>query len=368
LKSADAKLQRWIDLIAALLRHHYGATLAELKVMIPGYGGDRAQATIDRMFERDKDELRAVGLPIRVRLEDTDEGQVQRYYMKASEMYLPYLALVGHGAGPPAHLPPVGYRSVPTLTFEPDELSALVRAARTTKAVGDPALTRDADSAIRKLTYDLGVALGAVIGESEQHAARIPEPAAAPTVGILGDALLRRKRVDFRYHSMNRDTTEDRIAEPYGLFFASGHWYLAGRDVAADGVRSFRVSRMHRVSANGKKPQSPDYQIPSDFHLAEHARAKEPWELGDEASREMIVEIRGNTGASIAARSLGSPVACEANQRLFRVRRIDSFARWIMSFVGDVVPVSPTELIEQYRAVLASTAALYEDADQTVSG
>jgi proteasome accessory factor B len=366
LKPSDAKLQRWIDLIAALLRHHYGATLAELKTMVPGYGGKRAQATVDRMFERDKDELRAVGIPIRSRLEDTDEGQDQRYYIKASEMYLPYLALVGR-AKASTRLPPPGYRTLPTLAFEPDELSALVRAAQKAKAVGDPALARDAESALQKLTHDLGLALGAVLGESEEHAVRIPERGGAPSVGVLGDALLRRKRVEFTYHSINRDATETRTVEPYGLFFASGHWYLAGRDAAADGLRSFRVSRMERVSANDKKPQSVDYEIPRDFHLSEHARSKEPWELGDDAPQEMIVEIRGTKGASVAARTLGEPVVGEPNRRCFHVRRIDSFARWIMSFAGDVVPVAPPELIEQYRTVLASTAALYNDAESAVS-
>ena len=94
------------------------------------------------MFERDKDELRALGLPIRVKDEETEDGMTQRYQIKASEMYLPYLALASRAAGSaPRPIPPAGYRTVPTLAFEPDELSALIRAARQTKAVGDPALS-----------------------------------------------------------------------------------------------------------------------------------------------------------------------------------------------------------------------------------
>ena len=92
-------------------------------------------------------------------------------------MYLPYLALASRSAGsaPAPRIPPAGYRTVPTLAFEPDELSALVRAVRQVKAAGDPALARDADSAMQKLSYDLGLALGAVAGESEDARARAPE-------------------------------------------------------------------------------------------------------------------------------------------------------------------------------------------------
>ncbi|MGH9886359.1 MAG: helix-turn-helix transcriptional regulator, partial [bacterium] len=340
MKPADAKLQRWIDLLAALLGHHFGATFADLKRLVPAYGKAKDPATLARMFERDKDELRALGLPIRVRDEETDEGLTQRYYMKAREVYLPFLALTARSAGgsPPPKMPPAGYRDVPTVEFEPDELSSLVSAAQCAKRVGDPALARDVDSAIAKLTYDLG--LGSAVGEYE-HAASIPEPGAAPAVSVLGEALLRRKSVSFVYHSMNRDVTEERSVEPYGLAFSNGHWYLVGRDVASDALRKFRVSRMERVRANAKKPQSPDYDIPADFDLAAYARAKESWELGQDDAEEMVVEVRNQSGASASVLSLGAAVAGEPARRQFQVRRLDSFVRWLMSFAGDVVPVSP---------------------------
>jgi proteasome accessory factor B len=357
MKSGDTKLQRWIDLTAALVSHRYGLTLDELKSVIPAYAGGQSQSTLERMFERDKDELRALGIPIRVRKEESEDGRSEHYYIKAKDLYLPYLALASQSAG--GTVPPAGYREVPKLTFEPDELSTLIRAARCAKAVGDPALTRDAELAISKLTYDLGVGLGSVAGESEKDAARVPDATSAPAVSILGDALLRRKRVSFVYHSMNRDATDERNVEPYGLFFSNGHWYLAGVDIALNELRKFRVSRMQRVSKNTKKPQTPDYEVPASFDLATHARSKESWELGEEDPIEMVVEIRADSGASMSLRTLGESVAGSADQRRFQVRRVDSFVRWIMSFAGDVVPISPPALVEHYRAVLSSTAEVY---------
>ena len=52
MKPADAKLQRWIDLLAALLRHHFGATFAELKKVVPAYGQGKDATTIARKFLR----------------------------------------------------------------------------------------------------------------------------------------------------------------------------------------------------------------------------------------------------------------------------------------------------------------------------
>jgi proteasome accessory factor B len=355
MKPADAKLQRWIDLLAALLRTHYGATFDELRSVVPAYGRSADDATIARMFERDKDELRALGIPIRVLTEDGEEGELRRYVVRAKEMYLPYLALAASTRS--TSVPPQGYRNLPTLTFEPDELRALLLAARRAKSVGEPTLARDAESAIRKLTHDFP--LGAVIADSGEHVAAPHDHAAAPTVATLGQALLRHKRVRFTYHSIHRDTTDARDVEPYGLFFLSGHWYLAGRDVALDEVRSFRASRMSDVAINSKKPQSADYEIPSAFSLAAHARAKEPWEIGDDMPEEMVVEIRGESGAIAAARSLGEAVPGAPLRRKFLVRRTDSFVRWLMSFAGEVVPVSPERLCAQYDAAIAATLAAY---------
>ena len=362
MKPADAKLQRWIDLLAALLRARYGVTLEELCAEVPAYGRDVSPATIERMFERDKDELRALGIPIRVLDEDSEDGEVKRYIVRAREMYLPYLALAASVSAAPARaakIPPAGYREVPTLSFEPDELSALLRAARRARSAGAPMLARDAESAIEKLTHDLGLPVGVVIDESGDGSVRVTDKRSAPAVAVLGAALLRNKRVEFDYRSMSRDATDRRSVEPYGLFFSSGHWYLAARDIALGEIRNFRVSRMTRVEMNDKKPQSVDYDIPRDFSLAAHARAKEPWEIGDDAPEEMIVEFLGQSGATIAARALGAPVAGAAMRRSFQVRRIDSFVRWLMSFAGEVVPVSPATLREHYDVAIAATLAGY---------
>src|SRR5690348_10819141 len=64
---AAAKLQRWIDLLAALLTHRYGLTFEQLKREVPAYAASArttSEGSLERTFERDKDELRALGIPI----------------------------------------------------------------------------------------------------------------------------------------------------------------------------------------------------------------------------------------------------------------------------------------------------------------
>ena len=58
------KLQRWIDLLAALLRRRFPVTLEELSPDVPAYAVARQKTALRRTFERDKDELRAFGIPI----------------------------------------------------------------------------------------------------------------------------------------------------------------------------------------------------------------------------------------------------------------------------------------------------------------
>jgi hypothetical protein len=56
---------------------------------------------------------------------------------------------------------------------------------------------------------------------------------------------------------------------------------------------------------------------------------------------------------------MGSGIDGAPNQRSFRVRRLDSFVRWLISFAGEVVPVAPPHLIDAYRAMTSATLAEY---------
>ncbi|HUF27469.1 MAG TPA: WYL domain-containing protein [Gemmatimonadaceae bacterium] len=345
--STQPKIQRWIDLVAALLRRHYGVSFEELRQEVPAYAEDKSKATILRMFERDKDDLRELGVPIETVYDD--DGQPAAYRLRVRDFYLPYLAATTEREG---------YRALPRLAFEPEELAAVADAAERVRQLEDPVLAADADAAIRKLAFDLPV--GSLAANGIVRIVPGTPRASDRTFELLDSALRRRKRVSFDYHSMERDESNRRSVEPYGLFFLGAHWYLAARDAERGVLRNFRISRIANVEVNEHREQSADYDIPRDFDLRAHAVSRHAWELGDGDALDAVVRFRSLDGATAAAARLGEPVDGDDGTRRFRVRRTGTFARWLMSFAGDARPLSPPEVVEAYRECSRRTLARYE--------
>ena len=360
---SSPKIVRWTDLIASLLRYHRAIPFETIAREVPGYGAEsKGLATVKRMFERDKKELLRFGVPIETAPDD--DGEPTLYTINRKSFYLPYLGVLsssGRRATEPRH-GKVGhwtYRALQSLAFEPDELAAVADAAVRVRQLGDPSLAADAESAMRKLAFDLPVDAVAARDEPRVVPPR-PQPDAA-AFDTLGDALRDRKVVSFDYHAIGSDATARRAVEPYGLFYLNGHWYLAGRDRERAAVRNFRLSRMSGVVPNKAKESTPDYDIPADFRLREHAGSRHAWELGDGDACEAVVEFARDTGATVAAARLGAPVADHPTRRCFQVRRTDAFARWLLSFGDDARPVSPESLLADYGALVRSTAGVYAD-------
>lgn len=352
---AQPKLQRWIDLLAALLRRKFPADFDTLRQEVPAYAEPgRKHETLMRMFERDKDELRALGVPIETSLDG--DGSLSQYRLASKQFYLPFLQLAYDAPRPVQRPRGPGYQGLPVLAFEPEELDAIARAAFRVAALGDPALAHEAMRALRKLGHDLPVPREAPTDEL----VALEQAPAPELLDQLGNALQRRKRVTFTYHSMHRDAEGTRTVEPFGLAFLTGHWYLIARDAGADTLRHFRVSRIRDIAVNEAKAQSPDFAIPADFDLAEHARSRQAWELGDAEQVEVTVRFRVQNGFTVPAMQLGDAVPEDAALRRFRVRRPDTFALWILGFAGDVHIEHPPAMVEQVRALARETLARLE--------
>ena len=351
------KLQRWIDLLAALLSRRFPATFRELARDVPAYMASKSEDARMRMFERDKDELRAFGIPIATTTRDADDGETGAYAIDRKSFYLPYLILTSTGGRAPRKLDRFGYKDLGTLAFEPDELEAVAQAARRVQSLGDPLLAADSASAQRKLAIDVPV-IDEAGGASDVVIAaqgRV-EPA---VFEALNDALARRKTISFEYHAMTTDRTERRTVEPYGIFFLGAHWYLAGRDLSRGALRNFRLSRIATPKVNHLRSQTPDFNIPPEFRIREHAQSRQAWEVGDGDALDAIVEFRGTDGAVAAGARLGRAVEGHPDRRAFQPRRLDVFARWLLAFGGDAVPLAPPALVDAYRDLARRTHDLY---------
>lgn len=371
----DARLHRWVDLLAALLSRQRPISFDELTDDVPEFALDMEEwrrlsgkaavtklETVKRAFERDKEALRSLGIPIETIDVRDDDGKTtgSLYRLNAKEFYLPYLSLVAPAgvSATPASGKPDGYRALQELEFEPDELTAVVHAAASIRGLGDTLLRSEVQSALRKLAVDLPVEFDP---QSPDLPLQVTDRALpdAKVFAILSRALHASKTVTFTYRSMSADRVATRRVDPFGLFFVSGHWYLVGRDAESDTVRNFRLLRMQDVVQVNTRQASPDFTVPPGFSLRDHSRLRQAWELGDDEPLEVLVSFDGESGPTMAAAALGQPVDGHPSLRRFAVRRRDAFARWILSFAGEVRVVSPASLQRDVTTLAVATHTLY---------
>lgn len=353
--SRTPKVQRWVDLIAALLLRHYRISFEQLAKEVPAYQDpSQDHAARMRMFERDKDELRKFGVPIE---SVEEEGAVVGYVLSSRSFYLPYLQVadVDVPEQPPARPRADGYRALRVLAFEPDEVVMIARAAKRVQSMRHSILAADAATAVRKLAFDV-----VVLDDGVREIMLSPYGEQDPGVlEELDDAVRRRKHVQFDYRSIERNVQARREVAPYGLLFLSGLWYLMAWDLGADALRHFRVSRIREPRVNPLKQQTADFTVPSDFDLWEHAESRQAWELGDGDTTSVIVRFDKSNGYAAAGASLGTAEDEDPECRRFVVRRPDAFVRWLLSFGGAARPLSPASVVAAWRDLARQTAALY---------
>ncbi|HWC71284.1 MAG TPA: WYL domain-containing protein [Actinomycetota bacterium] len=226
-------LERLLNLVGLLLETSTPLTFEQIRDTLDAYRADKVDSA-KRMFERDKDQLREFGIPLR--LVDTDVwGTEQGYIIPKDEYYLPEVA------------------------FTPEELGALLVAAQ---SGGEN--TR-AEQAARKLLYGAdggvlaGLAGGPLASGSDARSALVLECA---------DAAQRRRRVGFGYRTSQGEHGR-RTVDAFAMVFRGGHWYLVGRDDDRDDVRAFRLSRFTGdVEDLGAGAAPPD-----GFRAADHVQA-----------------------------------------------------------------------------------------------
>ena len=361
-----SKLQRWLDLVALLVGRRLPVSVEEILERVPAYAtkwidaDETGRASVRRMFERDKDELRSFGIPIETVAYQINYGteQAEGYCIRRRDFYLPYLKLVRDAAGT------AGGAEQPYALFEIELTEADAGAALDAlrEAVQIPAfpLVEQARSALRKLSFDLDpdeFGTAPVFYVDRPGAEELRE-----LVRPLSDALLARKTVRFRYHGIYRGHATEREVHPFGLFFQRANWYLVADDVRRQDLRVFRVGRIEEIEVNRRAPHTPDYEIPSSFRLESYLQ-RDPWELGEEEPIGAHVLFRFPTslwaarnrhGDLIEERPDGSVV------RGFSVQQVNPFLRWLLTLGGEAEILSPPELAAELRNLAREVASLYE--------
>ena len=298
------RIERLINLIAALLETRRPMTADEIRQRIAGYQDQPSDDAFRRAFERDKEELRALGIPLEVVPTDPWSNQADAYVIPRARYYLPNIDLA------------------------PEEVAALGLAAQAIVGGGE-----DAAAGLLKLSVDQpeGVLAAPTFIWGADVAAE--EPLLPP----LYQAVLERRRVGFVYQPASGDAGR-RAVEPYALLHRKGHWYLTGRDVDKDAIRSFKIARVQ--SAVETLPGT--FEVPPDFDVNEHVGG-DAWQIGEtegEIDRAFVrfdAHLRWWPEQNLPAAPKQEGPAGAVDVEIM-VSNLDVFVSWVLGF-GDAVEV-----------------------------
>ncbi|MDZ7676449.1 MAG: WYL domain-containing protein [Acidimicrobiales bacterium] len=301
---AVPKLERLLDLIAELLHTERPLSAEEIHRRIPGYPGD--DASFKRAFERDKNDLREMDIPLRIEPVPGTMPAIDGYRIDQDEYGLPDPGL------------------------ETDELAAMHLAANAVRLEG-------AD--VRTGLDKLGGAPGATDGGGS---AVIPS---APHLATVFEAVAEHRRLRFHYRG------KDRVVDPFRLHHERGHWYLQGHDHNADDRRSFRLDRIDGgVDVDG--PDSAEIVVdPAGARLQLDA-----WALGE--GEPITARVRVDPPqAALAARLVGPGVARTWQDDggvilELQVRHADGLRSFVLGFLDDAELLDPPELRDDLVAWL----------------
>ncbi|MCE2524617.1 MAG: WYL domain-containing protein [Acidimicrobiia bacterium] len=228
---ASAKLERLLNLTAALLATERLLPAAEIAAKVAGYASGKE--AFRRTFERDKSELRRMGIPLTVGAVPGSDPPVEGYRIHPRDYYL---------ADP---------------GLEADERAALHLAAR----------------AVRLEETSADTAFWALGGLPPGNDAA-PELAVIPSdenLVVLYRAICERSAISFRHRG------DLRTVEPVQLRFVRGHWYLGGQDRHRQAWRNFRLDRIGDLTAGPAGEFEPVPASPGDLE-------RPPWEIGEGAA------------------------------------------------------------------------------------
>jgi proteasome accessory factor B len=212
---AARRAERLVNLVICLLSTRQYLTAEQIRTAVPGYeisdGSARADEAFHRMFERDKGELRDLGIPLEVgrnSMFDVDDG-----YRIARRDY-----------------------ELPAIEFAPDEASAVGLAIRLWQSATLAEAARGALLKLRAAGIDI---------DPDSVPATLPRiDAGEPALPSLLSAVRARHAVKFSYRKAGAGQSDQRIIEPWGVLSWRGRWYVVGFDRDRDATRSFRLDRI----------------------------------------------------------------------------------------------------------------------------
>ncbi len=291
-------VERVLNLLIYLLESPNPVTADDVRRTVLGYDGQTDEA-FHRMFERDKDVLRKLGVPLN--RQALDAWEVDYGYTVDPDEY-----------------------AVPDPGLSEEERVALSVAARMVRLGGSYA-GLDALLKLGGIERSVGLEpLGADLG------------AEAEVLGSLFGAITERRAVKFDYRASERQL------HPYGIAHRRGHWYLVG--AGAEGERVYRVDRIGKLTVSEK---TGTFAKPKGFDVRSLMDGQ-PWEAGSDPEVEATIRFDSEV-AWWAARTLGLERPEAELVATVPVANRDALVGWVLSF-GDAAEVlDPPEIRDEIR-------------------
>lgn len=294
-----SKLERLLNLTAVLLDTDRPLSADAIRSRVEGY--PEALASFRRSFERDKEDLRSLGIPLTIERVPGTEPPVDGYRISPDDYYLPDPGL------------------------DADELAALHLASMAVRVEG---------LGEREALWKLG---GLVDADSGAVANAVVSMPTNPALVPLFEAITRRQPVGFGYNG------EDRTVDPWRLEFQRGRWYLTAFDRAREAERNFRLDRMEgTVEPKGGPGEA------SQPTEATPSRVLQPWEIGE--SEPTLVRLRVDQARLAWARQhFGADVATDMQPdgaAIFTVPVVmwNAFRSLVFEFLDHAEVLDPPEL------------------------
>ncbi|MER7797781.1 WYL domain-containing protein [Microbacterium sp. NPDC096154] len=298
--------ERQLNLIVALMATEFGLTKQQILETVSGYrqrAGAKADA-LEKMFERDKDDLRDLGVPIETIGDSADPNDLReaRYRIPKAEYDLPS-----------------------DITFTPAEVAILALAG---SVWSEGSMSKDAHSGLRKIRA-LGIEVDEpIIGFAPRMTAR------EPSFATLRDAIEACRVVAFDYLKPGEEHARRRTVRPLALIDYEGRWHVSAHDVDADGERLFLLSRI----VGEVVPQRERF----DPELREGAGERATRGLQEVAARnQALLEVTPGSEGALRLTRRGVPAA-----QGIRVPYVDLhiFADELASYGPEVRVVEPAAL------------------------
>ncbi|HEY0699842.1 MAG TPA: WYL domain-containing protein [Micromonospora sp.] len=305
------RTERLVNLVICLLSTRRFLTAAQIAATVPGYEHDpddpRDHEAFQRKFERDKAELRELGVPLETgtaSVFDTEPG-----YRIAPREY-----------------------ALPDSPLEPDEAAAVGIAARLWQHAGLAAAASSGPAKLRAAGMDV---------EIDQHVTLDMQPMVTvdPAFAPLTAAARDRRAVAFDYRTPEGDAPTGRRLQPWGVVCWRGRWYVVGHDLDREAPRCFRLSRI--VGAVRPLGQPGAYTPPPGVDLISHVAR---WSGPVERPGRATVLVRPGQAAGLRRWAREVTSVSDGDLLVLPYADADSLAGTLVGYGPDVRVLDPPEV------------------------